>query len=977
MARKKKIASDPTKPLKKGDPTKPVKISDKEEFEYRNQMYNDSLDAYNESLSTIKSFGVPMGAMGNSITEPYDIPKASSHNPHTNDLIFNVPALGNMVVHTDDSARYKGQPYIKNHNIEPSVYLEGRGGTMGIDLFTKPKQPVEYQPRPSYQQIPTKQPNLQSSLITDEQLTPAYVKNAIEYPKDVQRFTAGNYLESQGMSSGYVNYGNNEGRVEMKKYGGPTDPKNPELYNSQRAKELGYKPDETGHMPSVDAETGMWLKSKEHPTAFKELMAYTLNLGLNRQLNPPVINPDGYFGENQLQYTEKTKFKTGGQMSNRRKLSKDEILRNIAAGKYVLGGETGVTPDIPQTIDLGAPSMFAQDITGTPISQNTAPNLEPTAAPGTTPSKYNSTMGTAVAAATSAARLATSLASPYVEQKSIPKNTSVEAGTDMLGGIPIVGQFYGLGSAVGDGIAIGEDSLRAQGKDSGAEAVAGVRGAIDPASGWSQNAALYDQGIITKGEATERMIAQFFLPGIANAASSRSYDEHLANSWKPPQSATFSAGDGTFDGAGGRPVVNEQLYGKYGGQMNQYGKSNLTHYNGLDHPMGGIPLKDGVEVKGGETGHRGFVFTDDIYDPSTKQTYARMSKKEERRHKDKSDPRVTKDLDLVLEHLKGKQEAHKKLIGIPEAMEKAKFGGKYFGGGLIEPVGYTAAEVAAMGDADPFRVEWNSPVPPADWFTPATMNGNYDNPDIRPAKPKYKDEPNDAETPYVPIMDNYVISQEDADKAYNYSLDKNAAWNPPTSGNNANSGVGQNWGQLGLLGANIVASNIGNILGLGKLKDGYDHVTPETIQPQKQDITQLLENIKSGVATARYNNRQSGRAGVGEDRSLLSAGLDSRAAAISGLENQYMASKLQSDQFNAQSKMQAKDLTAQNKGAFDTREQQIYDSLGQNISGAFGDYGQYTQNQDMRGILDTYFEDYDYTRGKNGKYSFVRKGKKA
>jgi len=31
-------------------------------------------------------------------------------------------------------------------------------------------------------------------------------------------------------------------------------------YNMQRALELGYTPDETGHYPSVDSETGMWLK---------------------------------------------------------------------------------------------------------------------------------------------------------------------------------------------------------------------------------------------------------------------------------------------------------------------------------------------------------------------------------------------------------------------------------------------------------------------------------------------------------------------------------------------------------------------------------------------------------------------------------------------------------------------------------------------------------------------------------------------
>jgi hypothetical protein len=78
-----------------------------------------------------------------------------------------------------------------------------------------------------------------------------------------------------------------------------------EVYNQKRANELGYKPDETGHLPSVDYTNGMWLKSKKHPTAFKELQTYLLSAELQRELKHPVVNPEGYFGENQLQYIPK------------------------------------------------------------------------------------------------------------------------------------------------------------------------------------------------------------------------------------------------------------------------------------------------------------------------------------------------------------------------------------------------------------------------------------------------------------------------------------------------------------------------------------------------------------------------------------------------------------------------------------------------------------------------------------------------
>lgn len=78
-------------------------------------------------------------------------------------------------------------------------------------------------------------------------------------------------------------------------------------YNMARAKELGYKPDATGHYPSVDDETGMLLKSKEHPTVKLEFMSQMLSP--ERKM---IANPTGYFGENQLQYVPRKKMQLGG-----------------------------------------------------------------------------------------------------------------------------------------------------------------------------------------------------------------------------------------------------------------------------------------------------------------------------------------------------------------------------------------------------------------------------------------------------------------------------------------------------------------------------------------------------------------------------------------------------------------------------------------------------------------------------------------
>ena len=93
-------------------------------------------------------------------------------------------------------------------------------------------------------------------------------------------------------------------------------PKPGETYNIDRANQLGYKPDEFGHLPSVDEETGAWLKSKQHPTAFRELMQWQLNPELNKQLKHPVVNPSGYFGNDQLQYDmrETPEMKSGGKL---------------------------------------------------------------------------------------------------------------------------------------------------------------------------------------------------------------------------------------------------------------------------------------------------------------------------------------------------------------------------------------------------------------------------------------------------------------------------------------------------------------------------------------------------------------------------------------------------------------------------------------------------------------------------------------
>lgn len=64
------------------------------------------------------------------------------------------------------------------------------------------------------------------------------------------------------------------------------------------------------HGASV-GNNGMWLKSKDHSTAWKEHLHSQLSLNPFFKKNMSVVNPEGYFGENQLQYVPK-KMQSGG-----------------------------------------------------------------------------------------------------------------------------------------------------------------------------------------------------------------------------------------------------------------------------------------------------------------------------------------------------------------------------------------------------------------------------------------------------------------------------------------------------------------------------------------------------------------------------------------------------------------------------------------------------------------------------------------
>lgn len=80
--------------------------------------------------------------------------------------------------------------------------------------------------------------------------------------------------------------------------------------------------------------------------------------------------------------------------------------------------------------------------------------------------------------------------------------------------IPIAGQFYQLGSAIGDGVNIGRDAFLASGDETGADAMSAVSGLVNPGQTWGKNAEMYEAGYITEEEG----IMNAILTGIGGGA---------------------------------------------------------------------------------------------------------------------------------------------------------------------------------------------------------------------------------------------------------------------------------------------------------------------------------------------------------------------------------------------------------------------------------------------------------------------------
>lgn len=84
-----------------------------------------------------------------------------------------------------------------------------------------------------------------------------------------------------------------------------------------------------------------------------------------------------------------------------------------------------------------------------------------------------------------------------------------------LSSIPIVGQFYQIGSGIGLGFEAGANALYAEGNTAGGEAMTAMQGIFDPASQFGRNAELWEAGYISDAQAVGGLLGGVIFGGAA------------------------------------------------------------------------------------------------------------------------------------------------------------------------------------------------------------------------------------------------------------------------------------------------------------------------------------------------------------------------------------------------------------------------------------------------------------------------------
>ncbi len=116
----------------------------------------------------------------------------------------------------------------------------------------------------------------------------------------------------------------------------------------------------------------------------------------------------------------------------------------------------------------------------------------------------------------------------------------------------------------------------------------------------------------------------------------------------------------TYDKTGSN---TNQIYAKYGGSLKQL-SNNSVEVEGASHENGGVNLGQGVEVEGGETLNKDFVFSEELGFAQRHKPIARAIGKLEKKVPNNITTNTIKFLKEKEENLKSEQEALKQELGI-------------------------------------------------------------------------------------------------------------------------------------------------------------------------------------------------------------------------------------------------------------------------------------------------------------------------
>lgn len=162
-----------------------------------------------------------------------------------------------------------------------------------------------------------------------------------------------------------------------------------------------------------------------------------------------------------------------------------------------------------------------------------------------------------------------------------------------------------------------------------------------------------------------------------------------------------------------------------GGKMEPM-SSQDTKFNGASHAEGGIKMpQKGVEVEGGETANKDFVFSKKLGYAQKHEKIARQMGKAEKRPDSPLNRATTTALQRKTELLKGQQEAHKASMGMPNDLQQQGMPQMALGGDVdpkkpvVDPTKAPTYDASLLTDGkfmvtkpDGTLGQWGKPIPP-------------------------------------------------------------------------------------------------------------------------------------------------------------------------------------------------------------------------------------------------------------------------